>query len=62
MHGGDGSCFVSQLQLPGCRGQADQVHIAPHLNGDRRLATLDDCVSVCRHCHARVPKPLGAVR
>jgi 5-methylcytosine-specific restriction endonuclease McrA len=46
-----------QLRLPGCAGKATQVHIAPILGGNHKLATLDTAVAACAHCHGRVDGP-----
>ena len=37
-----------------CGGRADTVHINPRLGGNHELATLEDCVSLCRACHGRL--------
>jgi 5-methylcytosine-specific restriction endonuclease McrA len=44
----------------GCTQGATTVHLAPHLRGDHRIATLDDCRSACRHCHGVEDAPRAA--
>jgi hypothetical protein len=37
-----------------CLQPANTVHIAPHLGRNHDLATLDDCMSMCRRCHGAI--------
>lgn len=43
--------YVCQLNLKGCTLRATTVHLAPECNGDHRLATPDNTLSACLHCH-----------
>jgi 5-methylcytosine-specific restriction endonuclease McrA len=45
------------LQLDGCAGYAETVHLAPELGGNHRLATLENTRSACRHCHGVTEAP-----
>jgi 5-methylcytosine-specific restriction endonuclease McrA len=40
-----------------CGGRADTVHLSPALQGRHDLATLEDCVSLCRRCHGAIDAP-----
>jgi 5-methylcytosine-specific restriction endonuclease McrA len=45
------------LQLDGCTGYAETVHLSPECSGDHRLATLENTKSACRHCHGVIDAP-----
>src|SRR5262249_50206944 len=49
-----------QIRLEGCTLIATSVHIAPALGGDHWLATLEDCLSACHHCHGSTDAPRAA--
>jgi 5-methylcytosine-specific restriction endonuclease McrA len=40
-----------------CGRRAVSVHIDPRLRGDHRLATVDDCWSLCASCHGTIDAP-----
>jgi hypothetical protein len=40
-----------RLEHDGCTRRATTVHLDPHLNGNHLLATIDNTVSACLHCH-----------
>ena len=42
---------LCQLDHPGCTGVATTVHLDPSCAGDHRLATVDNTLSACAHCH-----------
>jgi hypothetical protein len=42
---------LCQFNYPGCTGHATTVHLAPELQGDHSLATLETTRSACHHCH-----------
>lgn len=42
---------ICQLAHPSCTGRATTVHLDPTCNGDHTLATLDNTLSACLHCH-----------
>jgi hypothetical protein len=42
---------LCQLRHDGCTVRATTVHLDPACNGNHNLATLDNTVSSCLHCH-----------
>jgi hypothetical protein len=40
-----------ELGLAGCTNRATTVHLDPRLEGNHRIATVDDCLALCLHCH-----------
>jgi hypothetical protein len=42
---------LCRLQHDGCTVRATTVHLDPNCNGNHLLATLDNTVSACLHCH-----------
>ena len=45
------------LNHPGCTTVATTVHLAPELNGNHLLATVDNTRSACRRCHGTEDAP-----
>jgi hypothetical protein len=43
--------WLCRLRHDGCTVRATTVHLDPHCNGNHLLATLDNTVSACLHCH-----------
>jgi hypothetical protein len=50
-----------QLRHPGCTGYATTVHLDESCNGDHALATVDNTLSACSHCHGveDAPRAMG---
>jgi hypothetical protein len=42
---------LCRLRHDGCTVRATTVHLDPNCNGNHLLATLDNTVSACLHCH-----------
>lgn len=40
-----------RLRHDGCTGKATTVHLDPSCGGDHSLATLENTLSACAHCH-----------
>ena len=45
------------LNHPGCTTVATTVHLAPELNGNHLLATIDNTRSACLRCHGTEDAP-----
>ncbi len=43
-----------ELQLPGCTRVATSAHLDPRLQGNHRIATINEVRAACAQCHGRV--------
>lgn len=43
--------YACQLEHEGCTKHATTVHLDPACGGDHSLATIENTLSACAHCH-----------